>query len=133
MATSAADQLYPLSTDNGVAIPLDIVRPLGSIKWTVASGGDLAITIPGTFALVSVFSNVNCLLDFSNTVSYPAADATKYESSFMIPADTILTLAIPSQGAAKLVNLSAEVTGLVVMNCLQKWAGIGLRRQLERR
>lgn len=132
MATAASDQLYPLSDNAGKAIPLDIIRPLGAIKWALPFNAALPITIPADFALVSMFSDVDCVLDFTGDLVYPAADATAYESALIIPADTILTVALPSAGAAKLIPLSADA-GTVVMNCIQKWAGLGLQRQLTNR
>lgn len=132
MATAASQQLYPLSDESGKAIPLDIIRPLGSIKWALPFDAALPITIPAEFALVSMFSNVDCVLDFTGDLVYPAANATLYASALIIPADTILTVAIPSNGAARLIPLGAKA-GTVVMNCIQKWAGLGLQRQLGNR
>lgn len=133
MATAASNQLYPLSSESGQAIPLDIIRPLGSIKWVLPFADDLAITIPASFALVSLFSNVDCILDFTGLLTYPAANATEFDSAFIISKDTILTLALPSTGAAKLIALDTGVNGLICMNCIQKWAGLGLQRQLGTR
>lgn len=133
MATAASQQLYPLSDESGKAIPLDIIRPLGSIKWALAINTALGITIPADFSIVSMFSTVDCVLDFTGLLTYPVANGVAMASAIVIPKDTIVTLILPSVGAATLISLDPNLPGIIAMNCIQKWAGLGLQRQLGNR
>ena len=133
MATAAESQLYPLSTDKGTTIPLDIIRPAGAIKWVVSPNTNVAITIPASYGLVSLMSTVDVVLDFSATLTYPILDGSNMPESIIILANMVMTLALPSTGPARLIPCNTAESGILYMNNFQKWAGVGLSRQLNTR
>lgn len=131
MATAASNQLYPLSTEKGESIPLDIVRPLGAAVVPVVANAATTFSIPTDYAEVSISSTIDVLVDFENAAIYPAAGP--YDSALILRKDVIYTEQLPGTGPVKIIPINAGEAGKVLINAIQKWAGIGLNRQLTRR
>lgn len=132
MATEVQKQLYPFSTDQGSHIPADIVMPLGLKVIEVTADAAQAIVIPVSYSIVSIWCTIDALLDFSNTAVFPVV-AGEFTSSVVLQADTIYTMALPSQGDARVVPLYSAESGWLYLQNVQKWAALGLRRQLTNR
>lgn len=126
-----AAQMYPFSTEKGDSIPLDIILPLGALVATVVSNTTLPIVIPADYKLVSVYSEVPVAIDFSSTLGYPVTGLL--DSALLVPAKHVVTAQIPSVGNARVIPLVAGSGGLFFMQNIQKWAGLGLNRQLNTR
>lgn len=133
MATSVSQELYPFSTSDSKAIPLDVILPKGCILKAIAANAAASLTIPTDYDLVFIYTSVAVLIDFENTASYPLADATEYASAIFLPEEGTMTLRLPSTGAVKIVPLLADEAGTVVIQNIQKWAALGLQRQLTTR
>ena len=131
MATAANNQLYPFSDADGKAIPLDIVLPLGALLVPVAMDAMTLVTIPAGYVTVSIFCDIDILLDFTATKVYPVAgDVT---SGLIVHKDTVISALLPTTGVVRAVPLVAAQAGLLRIQQVQKWAGLGLARQLVRR
>lgn len=134
MATTTAErELYPLSTTDNKPIPFDIMLPLGSITWDFAANARTLITIPGSFDLVYAFASSDVLISFASALDYPVAVNTEMPDAFILPGDSLITMRLPKSGAASIIPLRPAASGVVYMQNMQKWAALGLKRQLGTR
>lgn len=132
MATVAERELYPFSTSDAKSVPVDIIWPLKFIKKAFAMNAATALTIPAGFDIVSIKATADVLVDFANAATYPVAE-TEYANALFVPAETIMTVRLPSTGAVKLVPATAGQAGSLYIQSVQKWAALGLQRQLTNR
>lgn len=127
---AAEDQLYPMSTEKGDAIPLDIVRPLGAKVAAIAANAHTVVAFP-PHEYVSLRASIDCAVDFTATATYPFTEST---SAVILHADGVHTIQIPAPiGSFRVIPLRAGEDGFITINGIQKWAGLGLNRQLNRR
>jgi len=128
---SIQQQLYPLSTEDGKSIPLDVALPLSSIYETVVQNAATPLTVPNTYDIVSVYSEVDLAIDFTGAATFPLSGNTPYPSMLLVPAFTFLTVRIPDEYNWALVPVKSGVQGNVMITALQKWAGLRLQRQVS--
>lgn len=130
MATSSSNQLYPFSTEDNKAIPLDIIRPLALIKKSISSAALASVTIPADWTVASFYSPSGCIIQMVDA-TLPAApvDGTSYANCLFIPPNCVVTSTV-LPGAAKVVGLGSS--SYVILQQVQKWAGMALQRQLGR-
>jgi len=130
MATAdIRDQLYPFSTEDNKSIPLDIIRPLSLIQQALASAVLSTIVIPATWKLASFFCPVGCYIQFfDETLVTPIVDGTEYTDTLFVPPSCVVTSTVIA-GNAKILMLGTGTSYLVVQN-IQKWAGLSLNRKL---
>jgi len=123
----SATELYPLSTQDGKHIPLDVVRPLGLTTFTVTLNDATNIVIPALYNLVWVYSTVSCVLAMPGLL-LPSAlvSGTDYADSVFIPADTLMTLVV-TPGDCMVLGLSGS--GTLYMNSIEQWAALVQNRQ----
>lgn len=133
MATVAERELYVLSTSDGKSIPLDAVWPLRAIRKSFASNIHTALTIPADMELVSIRATADILVDFDNAATYPVADGSAYANALFVAAETIYTVRLPNTGAVRIVPAVAGLAGTLYIQEIQKWAALGLKRQLVNR
>jgi len=130
MATSAAtDQLYPFSTEDNKAIPLDIIRPVSMIKSELLAAGNTTITIPDTWKVASFFCPAGCFIEFATAVMpIVPINGTVYANVLFVPPNCVVTATV-LPGVAT-VNPVKPGASYVILQQIQKWAGIALSRQL---
>lgn len=133
MATSVSQELYPFSTSDSKAIPLDVIMPNSCLMQAVAQNAATAIDLSGVDELVFIYASTAVLIDFGNAATYPLTSGVEYASALFIPAEGTMTIRLPSLTAAKVVPLLANTSGTLVIQSIQKWAAIGLQRQLSTR
>ncbi len=126
----AVPGLYPLSTQDGKAIPLDVVSPLSLIPFTLVAATPKAITFPVGYSLVYLYSTVTCFIQFNENV-LPAAlvDATEYVDAMMLPADTIVTAYVGDGIEALNASVVASAAGVLYVNSVEHWAALVQRLQ----
>lgn len=131
MATAAELELYPSSTDDGKAIPLDVILPKELLFAAIPAAADIGIVIPSNFLLVSIMSSVDVMIDLSNEDAYPLAPGV-YPDGIFIAAGITYTMRLPSTGPAEVIPVATgSEAGWISIQNFQKWAGLGLRRQLN--
>lgn len=130
MATASSNQLYPFSTEDNKAIPLDIIRPLALIRKSVLSGSLASLTIPADWLVASFYSPSGCIIQFVDT-SMPSslADGVSYSNCLLVPPNCVVTATV-LPGAAKAAGLGSA--SYVIIQQVQKWAGLALQRQLSK-
>lgn len=125
----AATDLYPFSSDKGVPIPMEIVRPKNLVMFPFIAGTEGAILIPVGYNICWVFATTPCILRCNNNNNVlPAAlvGGTSYADTMFIPA-SIPTLVQLTEGFGRLLGL--EEDGKLYINNVQQWAGIALSKQ----
>lgn len=124
----SADGVYPLSTQDGQAIPLDIVKPSALIFWNLAATVERTVTIPAGFDVCYVFSTTNCLIH-NNVTSFgtPVEDHV-YPDSALVLANTILILNFVPGANRRIYPLG---NGVIYLSAFQQWGA--LTQQLQTR
>lgn len=125
----AASDLYPLSSDRGTAIPLEIVRPKNLVMFSFGAGAEAAITIPALYNICWLYATKDCILKTNNNNNaFPAAlvSGTNYPDSFFIPASIPMIVQL-TPGFGRLLGLADA--GNLYINDVQQWAGIALSKQ----
>ena len=130
MATDpAVRQLYPLSTRDSVAIPLDAMSPLNLYKRTLVANDATQIDIPVDMSLVMIHSSIAVVIDFLDAGDYPLASEDLKANALYVPADTIMTIWLQETGPAKVIPVLPDTSGFLVIQGIQKWAALGLKQQ----
>lgn len=120
-----ADEIYPYSTQNGIPIPLEIIKPLGVVTGAFTSGFS-ALTLPASCALCSILASEDMIIDFTNSMTTVVA-GTFYTNVLYAPKGIIVIASIPT-GTVKIKGLT--LGGSFVIQALQKWSALSLPRQL---
>jgi hypothetical protein len=124
------DQLYPFSTEDNKSIPLDIIRPLGLAKLALTSATLGTLVIPASWKLASFYCPVGCYVQFlDETLPATLVDGAEYTNTLFVPPSCIVTSTVLA-GNAKVLSLGTGNSYLVVQN-IQKWAGLSLNRKLS--
>lgn len=116
---TAPDQLYPLSTQDGKAIPLDVARPLGLFPVAFTDGVVSDFTLPDEYNIVSVYATAACILRIGSTIA-AVANETEIADAIYIAADTHYDIIITS-GACAVWGLGA---GTIYITSLQQWGAL---------
>lgn len=126
------DQRYPLSTADGKAIPLDIVKPsaLVFIAFENSSGsGSTLVTIPDRTEILSVVTDEDCLIRFGAVASIPASGVLLSNAVF-VPAGMQIMLAPPANTLS--VIGTGPDTGTLAITLMDKWAQLATSLQTSR-
>ena len=123
---SITNEQYPLTTQDGTAIPLDIIRPLGLIYQTVSSSGWTTMTIPAGMELAMFKASEDCYVDLTGTVAVAPVAGTHYPSMLFVPRGFIVSSTV-APGTIKVRSVS--VAGQIFIQGIQKWAALSLPRQ----
>jgi hypothetical protein len=122
--------VYPFATQDGQAIPLDIIAPRSLMYQNfVSTGNGTAIVIPTASEVGTVFSTKDAILRFTDDLSILAADA-EIPNALFIPANTIVTVAL-TPGTAYVLGIAEA--GRLYLQVIDKWAGLGLPTQYVRK
>lgn len=126
---------YPLATADGQAIPLDVVRPNSSVQIALLTGaGSAALSLPTSTEVMVVYATQDCLIQFATTAAAATAfvAGTIKTDSIFIPASTIIVLSpVPEKTSFSLIAISAA--GSAYITFLEKWSGMALQSQFNRR
>jgi hypothetical protein len=125
----AATDLYPLSSQRGEAIPLEMVRPASLTMFSFLAGAAGDITIPVGYKTCWLYATQDCILKLSAT-DLPAAliSGTEYSRALFIPANTPLAVLLEA-GEASLLGLAAA--GNLYINSITQWAALSQALQSE--
>jgi hypothetical protein len=127
--TAIEKELYPFSTEDNNAIPLEVIRPVSSIKAAIVASGTSSVTIPVGWKVAMIYASVGCFIEFNaTTLPNPLVTNTPYADTLFIPAGSIITSTV-LEGDATIVTAEGYA-GFIVVQQIQKWAGIALPRQL---
>ena len=131
-ANPADKELYSLSTEEGKAIPLDVIRPLSLIITSWGTGGSAVVTIPATWKIATFFCEKGCYVQFAAAnATTLAVENFEHTDTLFVPPNTIVASTVVA-GIAKIVGYSATVGSKIVIQQIQKWSGLALKRQLSK-
>ncbi len=120
---------YPLSTPDGSYIPLDVIKPNGLILLSHSAVVSASISIPEDIEIISFLSSTDCLVNFGGTASVPA-DGVLSQNTVLIPADMRISVA-PTSTTFTVISYSDS--GIISCQLIDKWAGLTLETQQQRR
>lgn len=126
---------YPLSTADGQAVPLDIIRPMGIVSISFnPSTGTSPFTLSDTLDCYSIRATEDCLVEFNAT--FPLAtnlvNATFRADALYVPKNTILFISPPvSKNIISVLGISTS--GLLHIQYIESWTGLALKNQYTRR
>lgn len=124
-------QLYPFATEDSKIIPLDVIRPLSLVRKSFPAVGVSTLTIPADWKVASFFSSAGCFIQFAAAaVPNPLVDNTSYADTLFVPPNCMVTSTV-IDGAATVVSFEG-IAGSVIVQHIQKWAGLALARQVSK-
>lgn len=126
---------YPLSTAEGTPIPLEVIRPYGTVSKTfTAVGASSTVDVPATVDVFSVLSTEDCVIQFAASSASASAlvDGVLTADAITIVANLLTTVSPPiDKRNMSLRGLTAS--GSAYFNFYEKWAGLSLSPQSTRR
>ena len=120
---TAPTDLYPLTTQDGQAIPNDVIKPLALVSFAILEGASNNITIPADYTLVWVYATKACLLKIgASDLPAPLVAGTSYANTTLIPAESPMVMMVAA-GAADVQGVGPS-DGVLYMMSIVQWAGL---------
>ena len=127
---TAPIDLYPLSTKEGNAVPLDVIRPNGVIRKSFTSTGTSPIALPNDTDIYSLFATENCYVLFADATITLPADGSFEDDILYVPVNTQIMIRLPDVHFS-VISASSRSGELVLQSCIT-WHGIALASQFVR-
>ena len=127
------DQIYPFSTEDNKAIPLDIIRPLYLMKTALVADTLVELDFPSLegWKVASFYCPAGCFIQFGGaTIVTPLVDSYQYGDTLFVPPGGIVTSTVV-EGIAKVLMMGTGTSYLISQN-ISKWAGLSLARKLSK-
>jgi len=121
-------EIYPLSTQDGKSIPLDIISPEGMVYQALTTSWS-TIALTSLYNTAVIFSTTAALLDITNTAAGTPASGSLNTGMLYIPAETVVTLILPT---ASIKVRAVTGTGDLYINGIRRWAALALPRQFSK-
>lgn len=129
MSNSIPSEVYPFATQDGKAIPLDIIKPAGLILQAFTPLAVASFIIPAGYKVGTMLASKACIVRFGQTI--PAlVDGTFYEDMLLIPNDTIITV---SFDPTTLYVEGLTESGTFYLQLIERWAGLALDKQFSKK
>jgi hypothetical protein len=125
----STSQRYPLSTPDGASIPLDVIRSGGFIRKATALTVSASVSIPDSIEIVSFTATEDCLVCFGGTAAV-AADGVLQANTVFVRKDSRVTVA-PTANNFTVISYTAS--GYLYCQLIDKWAGLALQTQYNRK
>lgn len=126
---SSTSQRYPLSTPDGISIPLDVIKPYSYILKSVGTTVSAAINIPAAIEIISFAATEDTIICFGGTAVAPP-DGTPQSNTLFVQKGTRVTVAPP---ANTFTVLALGTAGYLHCQLIDKWAGLALQTQYSKR
>lgn len=121
---------YPLSTPDGTAIPLDLIKPMGILRLPFITASYNAQTIAATYQdkLFTAYATEDCYLSFAASPAAVVDDVVTTDTLF-VPAGVMLAF---TTNSLYLAAQGVSVNGIVHIEIVDVWAGLLLETQVNR-
>ena len=129
MATNTPEGVYPFSTQEGTAIPLDVIEGIGVLPVAFTAGASVAFTIPEGEVVGAITASEACVIAFGLSIG-TITDNTLIDDALFIPRDATMTCAL-TPGLAYVRGFNTS--GTIIVQFIRKWAAINLNRQYTRK
>lgn len=126
---SSTTQRYPLSTPDGISIPFDVIRPSGYMSVNTALTVSGQIAIPAGCEIISFTASEDCIVRFGANATIPSSGSILADAVH-IPKDMRITVA---PVAAYFTVISESAVGVLRCQLIDKWAGLALQTQYNKR
>lgn len=127
---ASTSQRYPLSTPDGMPIPLEIMKPHSFLSKTfLTSASTAAITVPADVEIMSITCSEDCIIVFGATATLPV-DGVAIPDAVVV--DQWLRVCVaPKASTFYIRGLSAD--GEARIQFIEKWAGLAVQTQYTKR
>lgn len=122
-------QRYPFATADGIAIPSDIIKPLGILRQTFSHLiATVPVAIPAAVEVISFLATEDCIVVFGAEAAIPT-NAIMLADALFVPANMVVQAAPPLSNMS-VIGLTAS--GNLVAQFIESWAGLTRTTQLTR-
>lgn len=119
---STAAELYPLATQDGKSIPLDVVKPLSLFSALIVEGTPTVFEVPADYVIAAIYATVDCIVRFSATpLPSGIVTETAYSNAIFVPANILCNLVV-TPGAASVLGVAGA--GVIYISSVQQWAAL---------
>ena len=122
--------IYPFATQDGKAIPLDILKPSGLILHAYTEGSASTLIIPEQYQVGMFLATTSCLVCFGEELVKPFVDSIIYENTLLVPSGNVVSSAI-RHPSLSIIGLNEG--GQLYIQLIDRWAGLALDRQYQRK
>lgn len=113
--------LYPFSTSDGKVIPLDIIRPVGTLRLAFTSGvASATATLDSLYPIVVLKASADCFVSLGGIAVVP--------NETLVPNLTHLFAGDTEVIAARLDSITVigdGTSGNLTVTVIEQWAGLG--------
>lgn len=123
--------VYPFSTADGKAIPVDIARVLNYKQLAFSNGVSTTLkNLPSGSKLFVILASADCFVRFGTAVPNPPVDDTEYSEMQLLPANvfTLVTTELTQFGVR-----GVSSAGNFYIWSIEKWAYLTLEALAGRR
>lgn len=121
MANTIPKDNYPFATQDGMAIPLDVIRP-NRVHLVGLQVSDVTFTLSPEAQVAVFYSTTACVVSLGSDTKAIAVGNT-IEDALYIPANTAVVSTV--SGGTKRVG-TFLTTGTLVVQEIERWAGLAL-------
>jgi hypothetical protein len=123
---SAPKQLYPYTSQDGSAIPIEIAQPLAMVRYSLVANTKKDIIIPEGWVVGWIYSDVDLVFSHNDTdLPYPLVDGTVYSEATFLPKRKPYSIKwVPGDGSILPLG-----TGTVYLMKIEQWAALVQSRQ----
>lgn len=116
--------LYPFSTSDGKAIPLDILRPSGVLRASFVSASGSALLDLGVATPILILrTSEDCFVRFGSIAVRPIVDAgVSTSEQIVVYANEIIIVSPKSSQFSVIGDVNP---GVLTIQLIEQWAGIG--------
>ena len=127
---ASTSQRYPLSTPDGLSIPLDVIKPhsIVLLNFTTMTASAV-VAIPDGIEIASLYSTEDCVIQFGGTAAVPA-NGVNTPNALVLTKDVITVIAPP---LVTLTAIGLSTAGSLRIQFIEKWAGLALVKQISGR
>ena len=126
---AAPVDIYPLSTSEGVAIPLEVVAPTGYMFLHFSDVATAVIALPATSDMIILNSDEDCILRFSNNLAVLPAEGIVVPDTLFLRKN-MQVVVYPQQKFLSVRRLVLD--GTLHIQFIDTWHGLALATQYER-
>lgn len=126
---TSPSEIYPFATQDGKAIPLDILKPAALSFFDFTSAAKADITISQESSVVMLLATEVCILSFNSALTALTAGA-EYLNAVLVPKNIIVSCLLPGY-SAQVRGVTAS--GVLYIQSIEKWSGLALDKQFQRK
>ena len=126
---SAPLDLYPLSTADGEAVPLDVIAPTGYMYIKFSSVATSVLPLPATSDMIVLNADEDCIISFANVVADFPAERT-FVPDVLFLRKSMQVIVYPQKKFISVKRLRLD--GTLHLQFIDTWHGLALATQYEK-